>query len=99
MSLSLLLALAVSSGVAAGVFLDPNLLWFVPWIVATCGVTSFVCAARGYRSFATLFAAIGLCALTALLGADAQHRAMYPSLRVLLQRRFAGFPIDTLSVD
>ena len=99
MSLSLLLALAVSSGVAAGVFLNPNSLRFVPWIVAMSALTSFVSAARGNRSVATVFAAISLCAITALLGADAQHRALYPSLRVLLEQRFGGFAIETIGVE
>ena len=86
MSMSLLLAVAVSTGVAAGVFLESTWLWFLPWMVTTCGLLAFVFAARGYRAFAMCVAAAGFSAICALLGAEAQHRAMYPPLRVLLEQ-------------
>ena len=99
MPLSLLLAIAVSIGVAAGVFLDATWVAPAPLVVAVCGVLAFACAAREYRAFATLVLAIGLAAICALLGADAQHRALYPPLRVLLEQHFGGFAIETIGVE
>jgi competence protein ComEC len=99
MSLSLLLAVVVSTGVAAGVFLNPAWLWLPPWIVAICGVLAFALAARGYVAPATSVVGIGFAAICALLAAGAQHRAMYPSLRVLLEQKFGGFAIDTLGLE
>jgi competence protein ComEC len=95
MPLSITLAVAVSSGAAAGVFLDPASLWFLPGLVAATALVAFVAAARGHRAFATRGVAIGLGAVCALLGADAQQRAMYPPLRVLLEQHFGGFAIET----
>ena len=53
MTLSLLLAVAVSVGVATGVFLDPALLWPARWIVVVSGIAAFACASHGYRPYAT----------------------------------------------
>ena len=80
MSTSLALALAVSVGVAAGVFLDPASMWPARWLVATFGVTAFLFAARGRMPIAKVLATCALAAICALIGADAQHRALYPPL-------------------
>jgi competence protein ComEC len=99
MSLSLMLAVAVSIGVAAGVFVPPNLVWPARWLVAIGAGVAFVFAARGYRPFATWSAAVGVSAMCALFGADAQHRALYPPLRVLLEQQFGGVAIETLGLE
>ena len=98
MSVSLLVGIAVSSGVAAGVFLEPAWLWIPPWIIAAGGLIAFVCGARGYRAFATCSAAATLSAICALLGAAAQQRAIYPPLRVLLERQFGGFAVEAIGI-
>src|SRR5688572_8162688 len=99
MLLSLQLAIAVSAGVAAGVFLDPAPLWPARWVVVLAGVAAFGCAARGYRTCATRALLVALAAVCALLGADAQHRAMYPPLRQLLEAQFGGFAIESTGVE
>src|SRR5687767_3322258 len=99
MPLSLLLAIAVSAGVATGVFLDPTLVWPARWIVVVSGITAFGCAAHGRRRYATRAWLLALAAVSALLGADAQHRAMYPPLRQVLEAQFGGFAIETIGVE
>ncbi|MEX2271945.1 MAG: DNA internalization-related competence protein ComEC/Rec2 [Vicinamibacterales bacterium] len=99
MSTSLALALAVSAGVAAGVFLDPVSLWPARWLVAIFGVAAFLLAARGRMAIAKVVAMGALAATCVLIGADAQHRALYPPLRQLLEARFGGFAIETLDLE
>ena len=99
MSTSLGLALAVSAGVAAGVFLNPASLGPARWLVAIFGVAAFLLAARGRMATAKALAMCGLGATCALIGADAQHRALYPPLRQLLEARFGGFAIETLDLE
>jgi competence protein ComEC len=99
MSTSLALALAVSAGTAAGVFLDPASLWPARWLVAVFGVAAFLFAARGHMAIAKALAVCALASTCALLGADAQHRALYPPLRQLLEARFGGFAIETLDLE
>jgi competence protein ComEC len=99
MSTSLSLALAASAGVAAGVFLDPGSLWPARWLVAIFGVAAFLVAARGHMALAKALAVCALTSTCALIGADAQHRALYPPLRLLLEARFGGFAIETLDLE
>ena len=99
MSTSIGLALAVSAGVAAGVFLNPASLWPARWLVAIFGLPAFLFAARGYAASARLLGASALAAVCALLGADAQHRAMYPPLRQLLEAQFGGFAIESIGLE
>ena len=99
MSTSLALALAVSAGVAAGVFLDPASLWPARWLVAALGVAAFLLAARERMAMATAVAVCALAAASALFGADAQRRALHPPLRQLLENRFGGFAIETLDLE
>ncbi|HET9703735.1 MAG TPA: DNA internalization-related competence protein ComEC/Rec2 [Vicinamibacterales bacterium] len=95
MPLSLLLALAVSCGVAAGVFLDPSWLWPARWLVAGSGVVAFSFAARGYGLFAALSLTVALAGSCALLASEAQYRARHPPLRQLLEAQFGGFAIES----
>ncbi len=99
MSTSLLLALAVSAGAAAGVFLDPATLWPARWLTAIFGVAAFLFAARGMAAIATALGACALAAVCALLGADAQHRALHPPLRAVLEQHLGGFAIDALGLE
>ena len=99
MPTSLLLALAVSAGVAAGVCLDPATLWPARWLTAIFGVSAFLFAARGMAAIATALGACALAAVCALLGADAQHRALHPPLRAVLEQHLGGFAIDALGIE
>jgi competence protein ComEC len=99
MTVSLLFAIAVATGAAAGVILDPWLLAPVPFLTAGCIVLSFLLAARGYMAVATLAGAIALAGICALFASDALHRAMYPPLRVLLEQRFGGFAIESVGLE
>ena len=98
MSTSLALALAVSAGVAAGVFLDPVLLRFAPWLAAILGMAAFLLAARGRLAAARALATGALAAACALIGADAHHRALHPPLRQRLEARFGGFALETIDL-
>ncbi len=49
--------------------------------------------------FAKAFAACALAAACALIGTDAQHRALYPPLRQLLEARFGGFAIESIDLE
>ena len=97
--MSLYIAIAAAGGVVIGVFLDPMLLWPARWVVAVAGIAAFLLAARGYRTSATNAVLLACAAICALLGADAQHRALYPPLRQLLEAQLGGFAIETISID
>lgn len=99
MAVSLIFAVAVATGTAAGVFLDPWLLAPVPFLTAGFIVVSFLLAARGYTATATLAGAIALAGICVLFASDAQHRAMYPPLRVTLEQRFGGFALETIGLE
>jgi competence protein ComEC len=81
------------------VFLDPASLWPARWLVAIFGVAAFLLAARGRVAIAKAVAMGALAATCVLIGADAQHRALYPPLRQLLEARFGGFALDTLDLE
>ena len=99
MSTSLLLATAVSTGVAAGVFLPSSSISPARWLIAVCGLAAFLLAARGHVAAAKWFVAGALAAVCVLLGADAQHRAIDPPLRQLLEARFGGFAIEAIDLE
>lgn len=99
MSLSLTLALAVSAGVAAGVFLDPSIVAPARWLLAALGITAFLVAARGWLVAARALAAGALAALSVLLGADAEQRARHPALREVLEARFGGFALESSGLE
>lgn len=99
MSMSLALALAVSSGVAAGVFLDPVSLSPARWLIAIFGVPAFLSAARGWVRAGKWLSCGALGAACALLGADAQHRALDPPLRQVLEAHLGGFDIESVDTE
>jgi competence protein ComEC len=99
MSTSLLLAAAVTAGVAAGVFLPFAWLTPAPWLIVISGLPAFLLAARGFTAIAKLLAAFALAVVCSLLGADAQHRALSPPLRQLLEAQFGGFAIESAGLE
>src|SRR4051812_22385756 len=99
MPLSLWIAIAISAGVASGVFLDPAFAGFARWTIAMCGTAAFLLAARGWRYAARWPCYIALAAASVLLGADAEERALHPSIRTLLEERVGGFLIDTIDTE
>ncbi|OFW42201.1 MAG: DNA internalization-related competence protein ComEC/Rec2 [Acidobacteria bacterium RIFCSPLOWO2_12_FULL_67_14b] len=94
MPLSIRLALTVSAGVAAGVFLDSRVLVPVPWIIAAGGLTALAARGRGRARVAWAAALVALAGLCAVAGASAQDRALHPPLRAILEQRVGGFAIE-----
>ena len=99
MAISILLALAVSVGSAAGVFLQPPTVAPARWLIAAFGVPAFLCAARGRLGIARWLAAFMTAAVCTLLGAEAQRRTIEPPLRQLLEERVGGFAIETVGLE
>ncbi|HUQ87493.1 MAG TPA: DNA internalization-related competence protein ComEC/Rec2, partial [Vicinamibacterales bacterium] len=93
---SLVLAVAVTAGIAAGVFIDPESLAPAQWAAATFGLLAFVAGARQLFSFAKICIGGAVGAACVLIGAGAQDRAMHPPLRQLLEDRLGGFAIETI---
>jgi competence protein ComEC len=78
MPLSILLAISVSAGVAAGVFLSSSAAAVAPWIAAGAGL-----AALAKRS--KWLALVGLAAACAIAAASAEERARHPPLHSILE--------------
>lgn len=95
MPISLALAVAVSLGVAAGVFLDPAPLVFARYAAAVLGLLWFAIAARGHIQLAKWCFVAALAAGAVILAADAQQRAVRSPLRQYLDEHFGGFAIDS----
>lgn len=95
MPTSLILAVAVSAGVAAGVFFDPAIVPPARYAAAVFGVLWFVTAARGYLRIAKWCFAAALMAGAVMLAADAEQRALHSSLREYLEQHFGGFAIES----
>ena len=96
MPTSLALAVAISAGVAAGVFLDSSLLSTARSLLAIVGLAAFLTAARGWWTIARPLSCVALAAAGMLLAADAEQRAMRPPLRQLLNERLGGFDIAVI---
>ncbi len=94
MPTSLLLAIAASAGVAAGVFLDAGSAT-AQWLVALAVVASFAAAAHGRLAVARSIVLLGFVPVCALLGSGADERAMHPPLRQFLEDRLGGFAIES----
>lgn len=95
MPISLILAVAISLGVAAGVFLDPALLVPARYVAALFGLLWFGIAARGSIAIAKWCFAAALAAGAVIVAADAQQRATHSPLRRYLEEQFGGFAIDS----
>ena len=91
---SVVLAVAVTAGIAAGVFINPDSLAPVRWAAAIFGLLAFVAGARQLFSSAKLCIGGAVGAACVLLGAGAQDRALHPPLRQLLEDRLGGFAIE-----
>lgn len=99
MSVSLALAIVVTTGVAAGVFLDPAVVSPARGIAGACLLIAFLLAARGLRFLAKWTAAIALTSICVIWGSTALNDALRPSLRTLLNERLGGFDIDTIDIE
>ncbi len=96
---SVVLAGAVTAGIAAGVFIHPESLAPARWAAALFGLLAFVAGARQWYSSAKLCLGAAFAAACVLLGANAQDRAMHPPLRQLLEDRLGGFAIEDNDVS
>ena len=94
MPLSIRLAIAVSAGVAAGVFAASSLADRLPWIVGLAGFTAIAAHSRNRQDLAQWPSLVALAALCAIVGASSQDRAWHPPLRTLLEQRLGGFAIE-----
>ena len=94
---ALLLALALSGGLACGVVIDAN-PGFLPSVLALGWAASVVAFLRGWPR--ALLAAVVVAIFSAgwLLGAHAIERAMHPSLRSVLEQRLGGFALEGVAV-
>jgi competence protein ComEC len=93
---SVVLAVAVTAGIAAGVFVNPESLAPVRWAAAMFGLLAFVAGARQRFSSAKVCIGAAVGAACVLLGAGAQDRAMHPPLRQLLEDRLGGFALEQI---
>lgn len=99
MSTSLLLAIGIAAGTAAGVFLDRTVSTHAPWMVAAIIVVAFLAAARGRINVARWCVLLGFFPLGLLLGSAAEQRAIHPPLRQLLEERLGGFALESVETD
>jgi competence protein ComEC len=95
MSTSLLLAIATSIGVAAGVFAPVPIAPIYGWLIAICALAAFLAAARGNFTLARWSIVCGFVPVAAVLGGSAEHRALHPPLREFLEERLGGYAIDS----
>src|SRR5690349_18026468 len=96
---SVVLALAVTAGVAVGVFVNPESLAGVRWAAAGFGLLAFVAGARQWFSSAKLCIGAAFGFACVLLGASAQDRALHPPLRQLLEDGLGGFAIEDVDAE
>ena len=94
MPLSIRLAIAVSAGVAAGVFAAQSLADWLPWIVVLAGATAIAAHARSRKDLAQWPTLVAVAALCAISGRSSHDRALHPPLRTLLEQRLGGFAIE-----
>ena len=99
MSTSLLLAIATSAGVAAGVFLDPSTIAAAHWLAALFLLLGFLAAARALLATARLFVVLAFVPISTLIAANAQTRAMHPPLRQFLEDRIGGYAMSSNDVS
>lgn len=97
--MSVYIAIATAAGAAAGVFLDAGMLWPARWLLGASVLIAFVLSAHGYVGYAIRFVLVAGGASCALLGAEAQDRALHPPIRQMLEQQFGGFAIETIGVD
>ena len=87
MSTSLLLALAVAGGVAAGVFLDQVAAALAPWLIAGASLVTLVFRSHQWGVVTRVAGTLGIAGAACVIGADANSRALHPPLRQLLDDR------------
>lgn len=96
MPLSVLVAVTVAAGVAAGVFGDPAAVAFAPWVAALSTLAAIGAQARGSAAWTRGTAVALLATASVLIGSAAQHQAMDAPLRELFEQRLAGFATPIL---
>ena len=94
MPLSFNLAVAVSAGVAAGVFLDPDRAGWAPWLAVAAALVALAAHCRNHAGVGRWSALVAVAATCAIVAASAQGRALHPPLRNLLEQRLGGFAIE-----
>ena len=99
MATSLALAIGVASGVAGGVFLDPGIVTPARWVVALFVAVAFVLAAKGVVFIAKWFTIGALTAACVIWGSHAEHDALHPPLRQMLDERSGGFAIESIDLE
>ncbi|MEO8678977.1 MAG: DNA internalization-related competence protein ComEC/Rec2 [Vicinamibacterales bacterium] len=88
MPTSLLLVMAVATGVASGVFLDPAVSVVAPWLIAGASLITIVF--RSSAGVARTGGALAIGGAACLIGAAANARAVHPPLRSLVEDRLAN---------
>ena len=96
---SVVLAVAVTAGVAIGVFIDLESLAAVRWAAAAFGLLAFVAGARQWFSSAKLCIGAAFGFACVLIGAGAQDRALHPPIRQLLEDGLGGFAIESVDAE
>ena len=99
MTVSLALAIAVAAGVAGGVFLDPSIVPAARWLAAGLVAFAFVMAARGRFYIAKATSLLVLMTGSVIWGAHAEHGALHPPLRDLLDQGRIDEPATPLVVE
>jgi competence protein ComEC len=94
MSLSLSIALAIAGGVSIGVFADPGLAFYAPWLLISGGLATAITAARRWFRASLAMAHVALGAVALIVASGAHERALRPPLRTLLEQRVGGFAIE-----
>src|SRR5690242_12263302 len=99
MPTSLLLAIATTIGVAAGVFLNPSLTATANWFAAVLLLLAFLSAAREMFAWARVIFVAAFIPFGAIIAAHAQETAAHPPLRQFLEERIGGYAIDSEDVS
>lgn len=90
MPTSLFLAISVAAGVASGVFLDPAVTAYAPWLIAGAGLVTILFRSSAWVGAARVGGALAIAGAACLIGSAANTRAMYPALRQLVDDRLNG---------
>ncbi len=88
-----ILFVAVTAGVAAGVWFPLSII-YVPWLVAGAGLVALVARAGPLAAAGRAAGGVAVVGGACLLGAGASERALHPPLRQLLEERLGGFAIE-----
>ncbi len=90
MPTSLLLAISVAAGIACGVFLDPAVAVWAPWVITGASLVTLVSRSGARASVTNTGGALAIAGAACLIGAAAETRARHPPLLRLLEDRLGG---------